>query len=38
MGILVIELALVVVSIVDDVFTIYDDAQSDGVVYLDIDQ
>ena len=31
-------MALVVVSIVDDVFTAYDDAQSDGMVYLDIDQ
>ena len=38
MEILVVELALVVVSIADDVFTVYDDAQSDGMVYLDIDQ
>ena len=38
MGTLVVELALVVVSIANDIFAIYDDAQSDGVVYLDTDQ
>ena len=35
---LVVKLALVVVSIADDIFAVYDDVQSDGVVYLDIDQ
>ena len=37
MGTLVVELALGVVSVADNVFAVYD-TQSDGMAYLDIDQ